>query len=149
MRKYIAPVAIWKIALRKSNLTYFPAGHRVISGGPTSFIFFSPLWRISYWKTPCLNFERHRVDGGTSSDSSFEDLKNRGRYYEKHAMHPLDALQPLSFQRSFYSYSAQTCADLIIFVLPRHGKNNGGTRELCLKSENNPKSSQKYLQINS
>ena len=100
-------------------------------------------------KTPCLNLARDRVDGGTSSDYSFEDLKNRSGYHQKHASYPLDVIEPLSFQRSFLSGSAQTCSALIIFVLPRHGKNNGGKGELCPKSENKSKSSQKYSQINS
>jgi hypothetical protein len=64
------------------------------------------------------------------------------------ASHPLDALQPLSLQGTSYPSSFETYADLIINVLPRQGKKNGGKEVLCLKSENNPKSSQKYLQIN-
>ena len=60
-----------------------------------------------------------------------------------------DALQPLSLQGTLYSSSFEAYPDLIINVLPRHGKKNGGKGVLCPKSENNPKSSQKYSQINS
>jgi len=98
-------------------------------------------------KTPCLNLASDRVDGGTSSDYSLEDLKNRWPYYEKHASHPIYAIKPLSVQRSFYSYSAQTFADLIIFVLPRHGKNNGGKGEFCLKSENKSKNTKNTYKL--
>ena len=100
-------------------------------------------------KATRFNLARDRVDGGTSAVYSFEDLKNRSGYSQKHASHPLDALQPVSLQGTLYSSSFETYPDLIINVLPRHGKKNRGKGELCLKSENNPKSSQKYLQINS
>ena len=97
-------------------------------------------------KTARFNLARNGVDDCTSLNPSPEALKNRGRYYEKHASHPLDALQPLSLQGTFHPSSFETYPDLIINVLPRHGKNNGGKGELCLKSENKPKSSQKWEQ---
>jgi hypothetical protein len=100
-------------------------------------------------KAARFNLARDRVDGCTSAVYSFEDFKNRSGYPQKHASHPLDALQPLSLQRTFHPSSFETYPDLIINVLPRHGKNNGGKGEFCPKSENNPKSSQKYSQISS
>ena len=100
-------------------------------------------------KAARFNLARNGADDCTSPNPSPEALKNRGRYYEKHASHPLDALQPVSLQGTLYSSSFETYPDLIINVLPRHGKKNGGKGELCPKSENKSKSSQKYLKINS
>jgi hypothetical protein len=77
-------------------------------------------------KTARFNLARNGADDYTSPNPSPEDLKNRGRYYEKHVSHPLDALQPLSLQETLYSSSFETYPDLIIFVLPRHGKKEWG-----------------------
>ena len=58
-----------------------------------------------------------------------------------------DALQPLSLQGTSYPSSFETYADLIINVLPRHEKKNGGKEVLCLKSEIKPKNTKNTYKL--
>ena len=77
MRKCIVAEVIWKTALRKSSLIYFPAGHPVINGGRTSFVFFSHLLLE---RLRDLTLQGTEADDGTSPNPSPEALKSRWRY---------------------------------------------------------------------